>query len=187
MWSQQLVDHDHLGFLVLVGAQSLIALASAAVALRAPDTTRLVAIVVLLAIAPRLYLMFQKPTLSVDIYRYIWDGRLDIAGFNPFSHVPAAPEVAFLRDDAIYPMVDKRDYAVTIYPPVTQAIFAVNALLGGGVTTMKALLLGLEGLGVAALISLLSALGLPRTLAALYLGTPRLCGRLQRTVMPKQR
>lgn len=172
LWSQQLVDHDHLGFLVLVGVQSLIALAAAAVALRAPDTTRLIAIVVLFAIAPRLYLMFQKPTLSVDIYRYIWDGRLDIVGFNPFSHVPAAPELAFLRDDAIYPMVDKKDYAVTIYPPVAQAIFAINALLGGGVTTMKALLLGLEGLGVAALISLLCAFGLPRALAALYLWHP---------------
>ena len=172
VWSEQLVEHDRLRFLLLVGAQSLIALAGAVVARRAPDTTRLLAIVVVFAIAPRLYLMLQKPTLSGDIYRYVWDGRVDIAGFNPFLHVPASPELAFLRDQTIYPWVDKKDYAITIYPPVSQAIFAVNALLGGGVTTLKALLLGLEGLGAAALISLLATLRLPRGLAALYLWHP---------------
>jgi hypothetical protein len=172
VWSQQLVERDHLGFLLLVGAQSLIALAAAVVARRAPDTTRLLAIVIVFAIAPRLYLMLQKPTLSGDIYRYVWDGRVDIAGFNPFLHIPASPELAFLRDETIYPLVDKKDYAVTIYPPVAQAIFAVNALLGGGVTALKALLLGLEGLGAAALISLLATLRLPRALVALYLWHP---------------
>ena len=39
-------------------------------------------------------------------------------------------------------------------------------------TTLKALLLGLEGLGAAALISLLATLRLPRALAALYLWHP---------------
>lgn len=170
--SQQLVERDHPGFLLLVGAQSLVALAGAAIARRAPQTTRLLAIVVVFAIAPRLYLLFQKPTLSGDLYRYVWDGRVDVAGFNPFLHVPASPELAFLRDNAVYPLVDKKDYAVTIYPPVAQLIFAVNALLGGGVTTLKALLLGLEGLGAAALVSLLATLGLPRALAALYLWHP---------------
>ena len=172
VWSQQLVEHDRLGFLLLVLAQSLVALAGGVVARSAPDTKGLLAIVVVIAIAPRLYLLLQKPTLSVDIYRYVWDGRLDTAGFNPFLHVPASHELAFLRDERIYPLVDKKDYAVTIYPPIAQLIFAANALLGGGVTTMKALLLGLEGLGVAALISLLATLRLPRTLVALYLWHP---------------
>jgi hypothetical protein len=172
VWSEQLVERDHLGFLLLVGAQSLIALGGAVITRRAPDMTRLLAIVVVFAIAPRLYLMLQKPTLSGDIYRYVWDGRVDIAGFNPFLHVPASPELAFLRDETIYPWVDKKDYAITVYPPVSQAIFSVNALLGGRVTTLKALLLGLEGLGAAALISLLASLRLPRTLAVLYLWHP---------------
>ena len=107
-WSEQLVEHDHLGFLLLVGTQSLIALAGAVVACRAPDTARLLAIVVVFAIAPRLYLMLQKPTLSGDIYRYVWDGRVDIAGFNPFLHVPASPELAFLRTGRFIPGSTRR-------------------------------------------------------------------------------
>lgn len=170
--SHQLVENNRLGFLGLVLAQSLLVLAAGFIARGAPDTRRMLAIVLLFAIAPRLFLLFQRPTLSIDVYRYVWDGRVDLAGFNPFLYVPAAPELAFLRDEAIYPWVDKKDYAVTLYPPVAQFIFAVNTLLGGGLIAMKLLLLALEGVATAALISLLHNLKLPRALSVLYLWHP---------------
>jgi hypothetical protein len=48
----------------------------------------------------RLALLFVEPYLSSDIYRYIWDGRVQAAGINPYRYVPNAPELAQLRDAA---------------------------------------------------------------------------------------
>ena len=71
----------------------------------------------------RLALLFVEPYLSTDIYRYIWDGRVQAAGINPYRYVPNAPELAQLRDAAIFPLINRASYAPTIYPPAAQAIF----------------------------------------------------------------
>jgi hypothetical protein len=55
--------------------------------------------------------------------RYIWDGRVQAAGINPYRYVPAASEVAHLRDQQIYPGINRKDYVFTPYPPVAQAIY----------------------------------------------------------------
>jgi alpha-1,6-mannosyltransferase len=62
----------------------------------------------------------DPPRLSTDIYRYIWDGRLQGAGINPYLYVPVDPKLAGLRDDSIYPNINRKEYAHTIYPPVAQ-------------------------------------------------------------------
>ena len=45
------------------------------------------------------------------------------AGINPYAYVPADPALAALRDAAIYPNINRADYAVTAYPPVAQMFF----------------------------------------------------------------
>src|SRR5262249_60345856 len=40
------------------------------------------------AAALRLQLLLPEPTLSSDIYRYIWDGRLQPARTNPYPYLP---------------------------------------------------------------------------------------------------
>src|SRR6516165_775638 len=65
----------------------------------------------------------DPPRLSTDIYRYIWDGRLQGAGINPYLYVPVDSRLARLRDDSIYPNINRREYAHTIYPPVAQIFF----------------------------------------------------------------
>src|SRR5215472_2817555 len=65
----------------------------------------------------------DPPRLSTDIYRYIWDGRLQGAGINPYLYLPVDPRVAGLRDDSIYPNINRKEYAHTIYPPVAQMFF----------------------------------------------------------------
>ena len=49
----------------------------------------------------RALLLFAPPH-STDIYRYIWDGRVQADGINPYRYVPADPALAHLRDAAIY-------------------------------------------------------------------------------------
>src|SRR5260370_42109215 len=43
------------------------------------------------------------PHLSDDVFRYSWDGRVQAAGIDPDEYVPAAPQLASLRDPALGP------------------------------------------------------------------------------------
>ena len=124
------------------------------------------------AILLRLWFLFTTPSLSGDIYRYVWDGRIVNAGFNPYLHVPADPALQALRDPAQYGLIDKRDYAVTIYPPVAEALFALVTRVSGSVFAMKLAMTLLEGVAVLALVRLLDRLKRPRGVLALYLLHP---------------
>jgi hypothetical protein len=117
------------------------------------------AVLVLGAALLRIAFVVQAPTLSGDVYRYIWDGRVIEAGFNPYLHVPADPALIPLRDPEQYGLIDKRDYAVTIYPPVAEAIFALVTLISTRVSAMKLAMVLFEALAVLALFRLLRRLG----------------------------
>jgi len=69
-------------------------------------------------------LIFTRPSLSDDMYRYVWDGRVQAQGISPYRFAPQAPELAFLRDSEIYPAINRK-FAVTIYPPAAEAGFAL--------------------------------------------------------------
>jgi hypothetical protein len=125
------------------------------------------------ALLMRLGLLFAEPYLSTDIYRYIWDGRVQTAGINPYRYMPIAPELSHLRDAAIFPNINRPDYAVTIYPPAAQAVFlAITRILGESVVAMKLGLIAFEALTVAALIGVLRHLGRPLTRIAVYAWHP---------------
>ena len=124
------------------------------------------------AIVLRVILILQPPLLSDDAYRYVWDGRVIGAGFNPYEHVPADPALVRLRDGAIYPHIDKKDYAVTVYPPVAEAFFATAVWLSDSMLSMKLAMLAAEAVAIAALVTLLRELRLSRLLAVGYLWNP---------------
>jgi alpha-1,6-mannosyltransferase len=124
------------------------------------------------AVAMRLALLFVEPYLSSDIYRYVWDGRVQAAGINPYRFVPKASELAQLRDAAIFPNINRADYAVTIYPPVAQAIFLALTRLGESVLVMKVGLLACEAAAVAAILALLERQGASPTRIAAYAWHP---------------
>ena len=101
-------------------------------------------VIIGLCVLLRLLVLAPFPLTSIDIFRYVWDGRIQAAGFNPFSHVPAAPELRMLRDDVIFPYVDKADYAVTIYPPASQLLFLLVTRVHESVIAMKVALVAFE-------------------------------------------
>jgi alpha-1,6-mannosyltransferase len=39
----------------------------------------------------RIPLLLRPPTLSTDVYRYVWDGRIQRLGYNPYLVVPGDP------------------------------------------------------------------------------------------------
>jgi alpha-1,6-mannosyltransferase len=55
-------------------------------------------IVIGAAVALRAVLLTAPPILSTDIYRYVWDGRVQAAGINPYRYIPADPALTSLRD-----------------------------------------------------------------------------------------
>ncbi|WP_088346739.1 MULTISPECIES: glycosyltransferase 87 family protein [Rhodomicrobium] len=125
-----------------------------------------------LAAIMRAVLVFAPPH-STDIYRYVWDGRVQAGGINPYRYIPADPALAHLRDaDAIYPHINRRDYAPTIYPPMAQLVFAAAGQIRQSVTMMKLVMLGFEALAIWAIILLLRSRGLPLALVAVYAWHP---------------
>ena len=86
----------------------------------------------------RLSVLPAAPGESEDVYRYLWDGRLASLGIDPYRYPPDAPELEQFRDQRIYPMVNSKPY-ITVYPPLSQALFRLSyQLFGAAVVPMKA-------------------------------------------------
>jgi hypothetical protein len=120
----------------------------------------------------RLLLLPLAPSLSTDLYRYVWDARVSAAGFDPYAFAPAAAEMAALRDDQIYPRLNHATW-LTVYPPVAQAFFqAVYRLAPDSALGLKLALGIAELLALAALALLLKTLGLPLGRLVIYAWSP---------------
>lgn len=123
------------------------------------------------ALAIRLPLLFPPP-VSTDIFRYVWDGKVQAAGINPYRYRPADPALASLRDTVIFTDINRATTARTIYPPVAQMVFFLATRIAATVPVMKAVMVGFELLTVAALLALLRRRGLPETRILLYAWHP---------------
>jgi hypothetical protein len=146
--------------MVAAVASGLVAMAAAGVAER---TSGIWAIVIIggVAILLRVIALSFDPLLSSDIYRYIWDGKVQAAGINPYRYVPADQALAFLRDGVIYPNINRAEYAVTIYPPIAQMFFFLVTRFGENISTMRIAMLGCEAGLVTVIILLLRRTGRP--------------------------
>ena len=110
--------------------------------------------------------------LSDDIYRYIWDGLVQRAGINPYHFPPEAPELAFLRDDTIFPMINRK-WALTLYPPGAQLFFRLMGwLCPGDLVAMKAMILLADVLTMLLLLLVLKHLGIHCANVLLYAWHP---------------
>ncbi|MBS1913322.1 MAG: DUF2029 domain-containing protein [Bacteroidetes bacterium] len=99
------------------------------------------------ALILRLAMVPMGPSLSDDVLRYVWDGRLLLHGVNPYHHVPADTALARYHDTLYQHQVYKTTH--TIYPPGAELVFAscmgVAEFVGGdyraGVIAWKLLVL----------------------------------------------
>jgi alpha-1,6-mannosyltransferase len=166
------IHHFVIGFGLVAMLQALLYLVAVWVVLNRPANRWTLAIILVCAIACRLVCLFSPPFLSSDIFRYVWDGQVQAAGVNPFRYIPADSHLAFLRDLEIYPHINRRDYAHTIYPPGAQMLFLAITRIGATVRWMKAGMVGLEALTICILVKLLQALGLRREQVLVYAWHP---------------
>ena len=170
IWAGSLLRKDSV--LALLGMAACAYFAAVALVLRAPPPRWAIAWVLGIAVVARLALVATPPFMSSDVFRYVWDGRVQAAGINPYAHVPNDPALAGLRDGKVYPNINRLDYARTIYPPAAQSVFRAAQALGDSVTATKAALLLLEAAGMCAMWRLLVIAGLPPARLLIYAWNP---------------
>jgi hypothetical protein len=115
-----------------------------------------------LALLWRAALVFAPPLLSDDVYRYVWEGRIQLHGGNPYAWEDR-PEVARwapLRDD-VWRGVTHKFYSA-LYPPAWQMAAAGVVWLRDSVTAMKTFLVACELGALVLLDGILRRRGLPR-------------------------
>lgn len=140
--------------------------------LRAPPARSTLILTLIFAAAFRLLILHSPAYLSTDLYRYVWDGRVQAAGINPYRFVPSDPQLAHLRDPAIYPLINRKDYARTIYPPVAQWYYLAVTRVSESVMGMRVAMLLCEAAALWALGRLLASFGLPVQRVLLYAWHP---------------
>ncbi len=127
-------------------------------------------LVLWLACLFRLTFLAAPPLLSHDLYRYLWDGRVLLAGGNPYLEPPAS-RASGHPGDADPAHLEHADVP-TIYPPMAQALFLAGAILGPGVYGIKVLIVVADLLVVIVLKALLQARGRPQVRALIYAWNP---------------
>jgi hypothetical protein len=191
--------HSLLVLLALFCVAFVCYLAAIRVALRAAQTRRLLALIVTTAILFRVTLLFSRTIEEIDLYRYLWDGAVSTQGVNPFRYAPqqvlAATDDGSLPDD-LARLVRLRDDSPdmtailkrvhfgelpTIYPPGSQAVFALSAWLtppGTSVYTrmvlMKAWFVIFDLATMLLVIRLLALAGRPPGMVLIYAWCPLL-------------
>jgi hypothetical protein len=166
-----------------VSAALWAAFAAGAWCVRGTSARRAAPLILLGGIAIQLAALSAPPRSSDDLYRYIWDGRVQVQGIDPYRYVPAAPQLALLRDPFLWPSSGPHCVAPggteqgtagpaaalapgctrinlpavhTIYPPVAEAYFTAVRLAsppGSGSAPIQA---GAALLAVATTILLLA-------------------------------
>lgn len=82
---------------------------------------RPVGAVLLMAAVVQLPGLAVVPGMSSDAYRYVWDGRVQLAGVSPYRYVPLDDRLAALRDPVLFPGLGPRDPSgVTTRPVPTE-------------------------------------------------------------------
>lgn len=115
---------------------ALAVLWAALVSLAAPTAPGLGALVGAAA-ALRGVILVGEPGLSEDLYRYLWEGRVQLAGLNPFAYAPNDPALAGLRD-GLWARVQHNEVSA-VYPPGAMALFRGLRALGGEARAWRAL------------------------------------------------
>jgi hypothetical protein len=154
-------DHGINRFIIIVLLQGGV-WAVAAIALARGAVPPSMALILVTAALLRLGALAAPVYLSDDVYRYIWDGRVQAAGINPYRYIPADRHLTPLRDEAVFPNINRNNYAPTIYPPVAQMLFFAATRFGETVPVLKLAFVAVEAFGVGAMLLILRSSGAPQ-------------------------
>lgn len=99
------------------------------------------------AVLARVLLLPMEP--GTDVWRYIWEGLIQNAGFNPYLLPPNAPALVALRPEWWAQM--NHPSISAIYPPLAELVFRAMAAISPTLIFFKLVFVAAD-LGVAALL-----------------------------------
>jgi hypothetical protein len=136
----------------------------------------------------RLTMVFSTPILEDDFYRYLWDGAVTANGINPYKYSPDDIK-KFEKVDTVEKIrlnklaqesgdIFKRinhSYIRTIYPPITQGLFALSYHLAPWkLLPWRLLLLFIDVLNFVLIMKILKTVKKPRFVSVIYWWNPLL-------------
>jgi Glycosyltransferase family 87 len=116
--------------LALVGG-TWIAFGCAAWLLRKVTLKLAVGLILVGGIALQVVAMTGPPRNSSDSYRYIWDGRVQAAGIDPYLYAPADQGVARLRNDFLWSSTGPGRYPDCVYADHVSTTNPADSLVAG--------------------------------------------------------
>ena len=131
---------------------------------------RLLTLALLFAVAFRLPLAIGPVGYDSDMVRYIYDGRLQRLGYNPFLVTPSDPAVAATHTDFTRLMPSRN--AQTPYPAAAQLFFRLVVTISESPLAMKLAMVLCDLLTVAVLLAWLRSTRRSPWLALLYAWNP---------------
>ena len=137
------------------------------------DSKNMLLVIFILAVIFRACLLPTDPAvLSKDMYRYIWDGRVQQNGINPYLYPPDANELKELRDNKIYTSLNRKSDP-TLYPAGAQIFFRLfHLIVGESVSGYKSLMTLFDVLTLFVLLALLRVYGFKETRFIIYAWNP---------------
>ena len=138
---------------------------------RARDAPRrLLVTAFLFALAFRVPLAVAPVGPDSDMVRYLWDGRVQHFGYNPYTVVPNDPSVAHTHTEQSRQMPSIR--ARTPYPPGAQLFFRLVVAIHDSTLGMKLALVACDVLTIVVLWRWLVSIGRSPWLALVYAWNP---------------
>lgn len=149
-------------------SSSLIFIAVCAMLLKENISSRYFLFLIGVAVALRIAFLAVQPVGSPDYYRYVWDGRVQASGINPYRYAPDDTALTFLHTD-ILPRLVTYPNMKTIYPPLSEMLFYVAYLAGGeGYFGIKLLILIFDLFTMFGLYLMLKRLNMDRKYLLIY-------------------
>ncbi len=124
--------------------------------------------ILLFALIFRLTLLPLAP--SDDLYRYLWEGRLQLHGINPYLYSPGSQHLEYLRDNFFEGINHK--HLTTIYPPLTLMVFAFADYISHSILSLKAVFLVFDLLSILLLIRFLKVMRRAPEYVLIYAWSP---------------
>ena len=138
--------------------------------------------ILFIGLALRLVMFFSTPMLEDDYFRYMWDGAVTANGINPYKYSPEqviqnrdVPEelsrLAGESGDVIHRI--NHPHIRSIYPPITQALFALSYLIKPwSLLPWRSVLLVFDIAALALILYSLNLMRLPLIYAMIYWWNP---------------
>jgi hypothetical protein len=133
----------------------------------------------------QLIAIHRPPVDSDDDFRYLWDGKVQLAGIDPYRYAPSSSALGSVRDNYLFPAGPCGHYPLaggactrinlptvhTIYPPVAEGVFALVRIVSFGHGDQFPLQVA-AALGALAVALLLARQGRPLWTVALWAWCP---------------